>query len=100
MKMSDVKESFFKKNVGCFTEDDVKSGDYSQQDVLDLLDGYESLLSAFSRYSNNHDRMADEIAELREACIGIYDDFAYEETISMSPSIFEVWNLGMKFKNK
>jgi hypothetical protein len=66
MKMSDVKESFFKKNVGCFTEDDVKSGDYSQQDVLDLLDGYESLLSAFSRYSNNHDRMADEIAELRK----------------------------------
>lgn len=77
MKMSDVKELFFKKNIGCLTEDDISSGNYSEQDVIDLLNGYESLLAAFSRYAGNHDRLTEENQKLREAlrdiqnmCIG------------------------------
>ncbi|AUR94640.1 hypothetical protein NVP1197A_02 [Vibrio phage 1.197.A._10N.286.54.F2] len=76
--------------------DDFAYAEMSCEYVVDGVDAGVAICHAV----NNHDRMADEIAELREACIGIYDDFAYEEIISMSPSIFEAWNLGMKFKNK
>ena len=39
LKMSELKDKFLDKNVGCFTEEDVLSGNYSQQDVIELLNG-------------------------------------------------------------
>ena len=66
LKMSELKDKFLNKNVGCFTEEDVLSGNYSQQDVIELLNGYDSLLTAFSKFSNSHDQLEQEKQQLIE----------------------------------
>lgn len=88
MKMSDVKDKFLNKNFGHFTEEDVLSGNYSQQDVIDLLDGYDSLLAAFSKYSDSHARLEQENAELRQVLSLLCEpSFKYAEIVRNAPSL-------------
>ncbi|AKU42652.1 hypothetical protein [Vibrio phage H188] len=103
MKMSDWFKSEIRLHGDIIECNDFAYAEMSCEYIVDDIDAGVAICHAV----NNHDRLVEENAELRESdekssswCVDIFNDFSESEIKSMSPSIIGAWNHGKRLLNK